>query len=92
MKKCPEGRRPSKFALIHLRAARSFLNNIDSLIENQRAILRVKGETLEARRKQWQLLRARTKSIETVISSRRNLNFLNEEKKEQRRLDDLFRR
>ena len=51
------GLRPSKFALLQLRAARSFLTNIDSLM-NQRGILRAKYEVLEAKREQWQLLRA----------------------------------
>ena len=66
------GVRPSKFALLQLRAARSFLANIDSLIEKQRSILKVKHKALEAKREQWQLLRAKTKSIEALISSRGN--------------------
>jgi flagellar export protein FliJ len=84
------GLKPSEFALIQLRAARSFLNNIDSLIENQRAILGAKREALEVRREQWQLLHAKTKSIEALITSRRKSHLLADEKKEQSRLDDTF--
>ena len=86
------GLRPSKFALLQLRAARSFLTQIDNLIENQRSILRVRREALEARREQWQLLRAKTKSIEELIASRTNSRLIAEEKKEQVRLDDLYGR
>ena len=86
------GVRPSKFALLQIRAARSFLANIDSLIEKQRSILRTKYEALEAKREQWQLLRAKTKSIEALISSRRNSCLIADEKREQGRLDDLFGR
>lgn len=86
------GVRPSKFALLQIRAARSFLANIDSLIEKQRSILRTKYEALEAKREQWQLLRAKTKSIEALISSRRNSRLIADEKREQGRLDDLFGR
>ena len=86
------GLRPSKFALLQLRTARSFLTQIDSLIENQRSILRVRREALEARREQWQLLRAKTKSIEALIALRTNSSLIAEEKKEQVRLDDLHRR
>lgn len=87
-----QGVRPSKFALLQLRAARSFLANIDSLIHKQRNILSAKHEVLESRREQWQMLRAKTKSLELVITSRRNSRRLAEEKKEQSRLDGLFGR
>ena len=86
------GLRPSKFPLLQLRAARSFLSNIDRLVENQRKTLRVKDEELQVRRGHWQMLRAKTKSIEAVIASRKAQNLLAEEKTEQRRLDDLFGR
>ena len=84
------GSRPSKFPLLQLKAARSFLSNIDGLIESQRKTLRVKDEELEVRRRHWQVLRAKTKSIEAVIASRKASHLLAEEKTEQRRLDDLF--
>ena len=84
------GVRPSKFALLQLRAARLFLSNIDSLIDNQRSILKVKHKALEARREHWRLLRARIKSIEAVIDSRGKSHRIAEEKREQARLDDLF--
>ena len=84
------GVEPSTFALIKLRAARSFLANIDSLVENQRIILRAKYEALEAQRERWQLLRAQRRSVEAVIASRSKLSSLSNEKKEQRLLDDLF--
>jgi len=84
------GARPSKFALLQLRTARSFLNNIDSLIENQRSILKVKQKALEDSREHWQFLRARIKSIEAVIESRGKSRRIAEEKREQARLDDLF--
>ena len=48
------GSRPSKFPLLQLKAARSFLSNIDGLIESQRKTLRVKDEELEVRRRHWQ--------------------------------------
>lgn len=86
------GTKPSKFALLQLRAARSFLINIDSLIENQRGILRAKNEALEARREHWQLLRTKTKSVEALIFSRNNSRLIADEKREQSRLDDLFGR
>jgi flagellar export protein FliJ len=86
------GLRPSKFPLLQLRAARSFLSSIDSLIESQRRILLEKHDALEVRRKQWYLLRAKTKSIEAVIASRNKSRLIMEEKKEQIRLDDLFGR
>ena len=84
------GARHDKFIPMQLKAARSFLANIDGLIEKQRIILRTKLEALEARRQHWQLLRARTKSIEALIASRDKSRQMIEEKKEQRRLDDLF--
>ena len=84
------GVRPSKYALLQLRTARSFLNNIDSLIENQRSILKVKQKALDDSREHWQFLRARIKSIEAVIESRGKSRRIAEEKREQARLDDLF--
>lgn len=84
------GVRHNKFVPMQLKVARSFLANIDSLIEKQRIILQTKLEALEARREHWQLLRARTKSIEALIVSRDKSRQMIEEKKEQRRLDDLF--
>ena len=86
------GLRPSKFALLNLRVARSFLAEIDGLIENQRNLLATKNMALVERREHWQLLRARRKSIEAVITSRTKLSLLAEEKKEQSRLDDIFGR
>ena len=73
--------RPSKFPLLQLRAARSFLSSIDSLIESQRRILLEKHDALEVRRKQWYLLRQRQKSIEAVIASRNKSRLIMEEKK-----------
>lgn len=87
-----EGMRPGAFALIQLRAARSFLTQIDSLIEHQRAVLRSKNAVLETQREQWQLLRAKKRSIQALIASRGRVHLLAEEKKEQKRLDDLFAR
>ena len=84
------GARHNKFIPMQLKVARSFLANIDGLIEKQRIILRTKLEALETRRQHWQLLRARTKSIEALIASRDKSRQMIEEKKEQRRLDDLF--
>ena len=84
------GARHNKFVPMQLKVARSFLANIDSLIEKQRIVLRTKFEALEARREHWQLLRARTKSVEALIASRDKSRQIIEEKKEQRRLDDLF--
>jgi len=86
------GVRPNKFTLIQLTAARSFLTTIDSLIENQRAVLREKHQVLEARREKWQLVRAKTKSIEAIIAHRKKSHLMLEEKNDQRRLDDLFGR
>ena len=86
------GARHNKFIPMQLKVARSFLANIDGLIEKQRIILRTKLEALETRRQHWQLLRARTKSIEALIASRDKSRQIIEEKKEQRRLDDLFAR
>ena len=85
-----EGRRPGAFALIQLRAARAFLTQIDNLIEHQRTILKSKHATVESRREQWQVLRAKKRSIEALVASRRRSHLLAEEKKEQKRLDDLF--
>lgn len=87
-----EGMRPGAFALIQLRAARSFLTQIDNLIEHQRAVLRSKNAVLETQREQWQLLRAKKRSIQALIASRGRAHLLAEEKKEQKRLDDLFAR
>jgi flagellar export protein FliJ len=85
-----EGMRPGAFALIQLRAARSFLTQIDNLIEHQRAILKSKYAMVESRREQWQVLRAKKRSIEALVASRSRSHLLAEEKKEQKRLDDLF--
>jgi len=85
-----EGMRPGTFALIQLRAARSFLTQIDTLIEHQRAVLKSKYSAVENRREQWQVLRAKKRSIEALIASRRKSRLLAEEKIEQKRLDDLF--
>ena len=48
--KMSEGLRPGTFVLIQIRAARSFLTQIDALIEYQRAILKSKHAIVEARR------------------------------------------
>jgi flagellar export protein FliJ len=85
-----EGMRPGTFALIQLRAARSFLTQIDTLIEHQRAVLKSKYAAAENRREQWQVLRAKKRSIEALIASRSKSRLLAEEKMEQKRLDDLF--
>lgn len=85
-----EGMRPSTFALIQLRAARSFLTQIDNLIEHQRSILKSKNAAVETQREQWQLLRAKKRSVQALIASRSRADLLAEEKKEQKRLDDLF--
>jgi flagellar export protein FliJ len=85
-----EGMRPGAFALIQLRAARSFLTQIDNLIEHQRTTLKSKHAMVENRREQWQALRAKKRSIEALVESRRRSHILGEEKKEQKRLDDLF--
>ena len=85
-----EGMRPGASALIQLRAARSFLTQIDNLIEHQRTILKSKYAMVESRREQWQVLRAKKRSIEALVASRRRSHLLAEEKKEQKRLDDLF--
>ena len=88
--KMSEGLRPGNFVLIQIRAARSFLTQIDALIEHQRAILKSKHVIVEARREQWHLARAKKKSIEALIASRNKSRLLAEEKNEQKRLDDLF--
>ena len=88
--KMSEGLRPGTFVLIQIRAARSFLTQIDTLIEHQRAILKSKHAVVETRRKQWYLARAKKKSIEALIASRRKSRLLADEKNEQKRLDDLF--
>ena len=88
--KMSEGLRPGTFLLIQIRAARSFLTQIDTLIENQRAILKSKHAVMEARREQWYLARAKKKSIEALIASRSKSRVLADEKNEQKRLDDLF--
>ena len=85
-----EGMRPGAFALIQMRAARSCLPHLDNLIEHQRTILKSKYAMVESRREQWQVLRAKKKSIEALIASRSRAHLLAEEKKEQKRLDDLF--
>jgi len=85
-----EGMRPGAFALIQLRAARSFLTQIDNLIEHQRTILKSKHAMVENQREHWQALRAKKRSIEALLASRRRLHLIGEEKKEQKRLDDLF--
>ena len=85
-----EGMRPGAFALIQMRAARAFLTQIDNLIEHQRTILKSKYAMVESRREQWQVLRAKKRSIEALVASRRRSHLLAEEKKEQKRLDDLF--
>ena len=88
--KMSEGLRPGAFVLIQIRAARSFLTQIDTLIEHQRAILKSKREVVEVRREQWHLARAKKKSIEALIASRNKSRVLAEEKNHQKLLDDLF--
>ena len=88
--KMSEGLRPGAFVLIQIRAARSFLTQIDTLIEHQRAILKSKHEIVEVRREQWHLARAKKKSIEALIASRNKSRVLAEEKNHQKLLDDLF--
>ena len=88
--KMSEGMRPGTFVLIQIRAARSFLTQIDTLIEHQRAILKSKQAVLETRREQWHLARAKKRSIEALIASRGKSRLLADEKNEQQRLDDLF--
>ena len=88
--KMSEGLRPGTFVLIQIRAARSFLTQIDALIEHQRAILKSKHSVVETQREHWYLARAKKKSIEALIASRSKSRVLAEEKNEQRRLDDLF--
>ena len=88
--KMSEGMRPGAFVLIQIRAARSFLTQIDTLIEHQRAILKSKHAVLETRREQWHLARAKKRSIEALIASRSKSRLLADEKNEQQRLDDLF--
>ena len=88
--KMSEGLRPGAFVLIQIRAARSFLTQIDTLIEHQRVILKSKHEVVEARREQWHLARANKKSIEALIASRNKSRFLADEKNHQKLLDDLF--
>ena len=88
--KMSEGLRPGTFVLIQIRAARSFLTQIDTLIENQRAILKSKHAVVETRRERWYLARAKKKSIEALIAARRKSRLLADEKNEQQRLDDLF--
>lgn len=88
--KMSEGLRPGAFVLIQIRAARSFLTQIDTLIEHQRAILKSKHEVVEVRREQWHLARAKMKSIEALIASRNKSRVLADEKNHQKLLDDLF--
>ena len=88
--KMSEGLRPGAFVLIQIRAARSFLTQIDTLIEHQRAILKSKHEIVEVRREQWHLARAKKKSIEALIASRNKSRVLADEKNHQKLLDDLF--
>ena len=88
--KMSEGLRPGAFVLIQIRAARSFLTQIDTLIEHQRAILKSKHEVVEVRREQWHLARAKKKSIEALIASRNKSRVLADEKNHQKLLDDLF--
>ena len=88
--KMSEGLRPGAFVLIQIRAARSFLTQIDTLIEHQRAILKSKHEVVEVRREQWHLARAKKKSIEALIASRNKSRVLADEKNHQKVLDDLF--
>ena len=88
--KMSEGLRPGAFVLIQIRVARSFLTQIDTLIEHQRAILKSKHEIVEVRREQWHLARAKKKSIEALIASRNKSRVLAEEKNHQKLLDDLF--
>lgn len=88
--KMSEGLRPGAFVLIQIRAARSFLTQIDTLIEHQRAILKSQHEVVEVRREQWHLARAKKKSIEALIASRNKSRVLADEKNHQKLLDDLF--
>ena len=88
--KMSEGLRPGAFVLIQIRAARSFLTQIDTLIEHQRAILKSQHEVVEVRREQWHLARAKMKSIEALIASRNKSRVLADEKNHQKLLDDLF--
>ena len=88
--KMSEGLRPGAFVLIQIRAARSFLTQIDTLIEHQRATLKSKHEVVEVRREQWHLARAKKKSIEALIASRNKSRVLANEKNHQKLLDDLF--
>ena len=88
--KMSEGLRPGAFVLIQIRAARSFLTQIDTLIEHQRAILKSKHEVVEVRREQWHLARAKMKSVEALIASRNKSRVLADEKNHQKLLDDLF--
>ena len=88
--KMSEGLRPGAFVLIQIRAARSFLTQIDTLIEHQRAILKSKHEVVEVRREQWHLACAKKKSIEALIASRNKSRVLADEKNYQKLLDDLF--
>ena len=88
--KMSEGLRPGAFVLLQIRAARSFLTQIDTLIEHQRAILKSKHEVVEVRREQWHLARAKKKSIEALIASRNKSRVLANEKNHQKLLDDLF--
>jgi flagellar export protein FliJ len=88
--KMSEGLRPGTFVLIQMKAARSFLTQIDTLIDHQRAILKSKHAVVETRREQWYLARAKKKSIEALIASRNKSRVLADEKSEQKRLDDLF--
>ena len=88
--KMSEGLRPGAFVLIQIKAARSFLTQIDTLIEHQRAILKSKHEVVEVRREQWHLARAKKISIEALIASRNKSRVLADEKNHQKVLDDLF--
>ena len=88
--KMSEGLRPGTFVLIQMKAARSFLTQIDTLIDHQRAILKSKHAVAETRREQWHSARAKKKSIDALIASRNKSRVLADEKSEQKRLDDLF--
>ena len=88
--KMSEGLRPGTFVLIQMKAARSFLTQIDTLIDHQRTILKSKHAVVETRREQWHSARAKKKSIEALIASRNKSRVLADEKSEQKRLDDLF--
>lgn len=88
--KMSEGLRPGTFVLIQMKAARSFLTQIDTLIDHQRAILKSKHAVVETRREQWHSARAKKKSIDALIASRNKSRVLADEKSEQKRLDDLF--